>query len=110
MVDVSDDAITLPDQRTLDKNKAQLLDSTVKRKKGHDKAGDKDSVEFLSEISQEFSESSETGENVTRQLSKVVNSIWITRFKDEKLKAKLNKYRIPENFDQLIVPSCNSEI
>ena len=90
MLDGSDDVISLPDQRTLDKNIVQLQESPVKRKKDQDKAGDKDSVRFLSEISQEFSESPETGENVTEQLSKVVNSIGITNLKDEKLKAELN--------------------
>ena len=54
----------------------------MKRKNAVNKTGEKDSVKFPSEISQELSESPETGENVTEQLSKVVNSIWITSLKD----------------------------
>ena len=90
MLDGSDYVISLPDQRTLDKNIVQLLESPVKRKKDQDEAGDKDSVRCPSEISQEFSESPETGKNVTEQLSMVVNSIGITNLKDEKLKTELN--------------------
>ena len=46
-LDGSDNAISLPDLSTLDKNIAQLLESPMKRKKCHDTAGEKNSVKFL---------------------------------------------------------------
>lgn len=77
------------------------------RKEGEAKKGEKSAL--LDEISQEF-DINEKGPKIDDSVAKVVNKRWKGKMNIKILREKMNKYPVPENCDNLLVPRINNPV
>ena len=66
---------------------------------------------FLEGISQELSVKEAIGKPLnSTKLASIANKVFIVNMDEEKFKALLKKYNVPENCPNIIVPKCNADI
>ncbi len=105
---VNADNISIPDQDTVDRDIEALLGPGETADNPED-SGPSDSL--LEDIAADlFMAEDDKGEDINRQLAKIVNGLWSNRLAEDKLKEKLKKYPTPANCNNVIVPKCNHEI
>ena len=64
----------------------------------------------LKDLEQEYNSNEERGPKIKESVAKILNKLSEGRLSDEKVKEKIDKYQVPENFNGAKVPKVNSEI